>query len=280
MVAHRSRGAQRQRVVIIGGGVAGVAVGAALRSDGFPGRLLLVSDECALPYRRSLLATAYLRGQASRGDLLIHPAEWYRQTRIDLLLGARATRIDRLARTVEIRGHGPVRYDRLVLATGRAEHVPAGLRSAHGIASVAAVDALRADARTAGTAIVVGTGTVADDAAAALRSLGPRVTQIHPDALRDGADAADLADLVVRALGTRPDTRLASNAGLGSLTRVSTDPAGRTIDPAIVATGGLLGIEDEAAAATHAMAAARAVLGMDDIPAIDGRPPSPAGAAR
>jgi 3-phenylpropionate/trans-cinnamate dioxygenase ferredoxin reductase subunit len=76
MVAKGDRDAQRRRVVIIGGGVAGVAVAAALRSRGYPGRLVLVSDECALPYRRSLLAISYLRGRVSRQDLVLHPFEW------------------------------------------------------------------------------------------------------------------------------------------------------------------------------------------------------------
>jgi NAD(P)H-nitrite reductase large subunit len=194
------------------------------------------------------------------------------------VLGARATRIDRLARTVEIRGHGAVRYDRLALAMGRAEQSPPGLWGAHGVASVTAVDALRDAAAIAGTAIVVGAGMVAHGAAAALGSLGPRVILVHPDALADGASPADTADLVVRALGSQPDARLASDAGLGSLEGVCADPAGRTTDPAIVATGGLLGLEDEAATEAHARSVARALMGMDAISRVDAWPPDPADA--
>ncbi len=289
----RLRSSGDRPVVIIGSGVAGVATAASLRSSGYGARVILVSEECVLPYRRSLLPTSYLRGEVSREELLIHPAEWYREARVDLLLGARAIRIDRRERTLEVRGHGAIPYRRLVLATGVREDIPLGIRAAYGVGSIRAVDALRAAAERARSAIVVGVGRMASEVTCSLTMLGLGVTLLAPEdlvgpvalgagrckiAVTTAAGVTLRADLIVRALRGRPDSELASDTGLSSTEGGPMDPVGMTIDPAIFATGGLLGITDETTAEAHARSVACALMGMDVMPAIDGWPPDPAGA--
>jgi 3-phenylpropionate/trans-cinnamate dioxygenase ferredoxin reductase component len=50
--------------VIVGGGLAGGSAAAALRADGFDGRVVLVGSEREEPYNRPPLSKEYLRGEA------------------------------------------------------------------------------------------------------------------------------------------------------------------------------------------------------------------------
>jgi 3-phenylpropionate/trans-cinnamate dioxygenase ferredoxin reductase subunit len=54
----------KQTNVIIGASLAGASAAAALRKNGFDGRIVLVGDEAELPYERPALSKEYLRGEA------------------------------------------------------------------------------------------------------------------------------------------------------------------------------------------------------------------------
>jgi len=263
--------------VIVGGGVAGVAAATTLRQEGFGGRVVLVSDEHAMPYRRSPLTKGYLRGESSREDLLIHRREWYRDAGVDLLLGARATRLDRARKVLEVRGHGTFGYDRLVVATGARQQEPT-LPGAFVVRTIADADAVRDAARTARDAVVVGAGYAGSEIASSLAWLGLRVTLLGrrsapvpllgssagawlaSRAARVGIDVrANVgpvavegrgprrtitagpvtleADLVVQATGAAPRVRLARDAGLAVADGVLVDTHARSSDPDIAVAG-------------------------------------------
>ena len=95
-----------QRIVIAGGGLAGVAAIETLRAEGYAGSIRLISEEAELPYDRPPLSKGYLGGQSSTTDLLLHDAEWYRQQRVDVELGCRVTSFDAGHRRVFIGGRG------------------------------------------------------------------------------------------------------------------------------------------------------------------------------
>src|SRR5271165_3164620 len=89
-------------VVIVGAGHAGVQAAASLREDGFEGEIVLLSDETELPYQRPPLSKAFLKGEMDLHGLPLRAEAFYRERRIDLRLGARAARIDRAGRRVEL----------------------------------------------------------------------------------------------------------------------------------------------------------------------------------
>jgi 3-phenylpropionate/trans-cinnamate dioxygenase ferredoxin reductase subunit len=79
-----------QRIVVIGGGLAGAKAVEALRGDGYEGSLTLIADEPDLPYERPPLSKDYLQGKAEFDKAVVHPADWYESHNVDLRQGVAA----------------------------------------------------------------------------------------------------------------------------------------------------------------------------------------------
>src|SRR5688572_2446072 len=95
----------QQTFVIVGGGQAGGEVAIELRKQGFPGRVVLVSEEPQVPYRRPPLSKAFFAGTVTEDSLYLMPPANLEKNRIEFVGNARVARIDRAAK-------------RLVLADG------------------------------------------------------------------------------------------------------------------------------------------------------------------
>src|SRR5882757_8454099 len=109
-----------ERIVVIGGGVAGARAVAALRESGFSGRLTLICGEAHFPYDRPPLSKEFLAGGPAIGTVALHPADYYVEAGIAVRRGVAAIAIDREAREVRLIGGERAGYDRLILATGGA----------------------------------------------------------------------------------------------------------------------------------------------------------------
>jgi thioredoxin reductase len=170
----------KQTNVIIGASLAGASAAAALRKNGFDGRIVLVGDEAELPYERPALSKEYLRGEAET-PVFVQPSDFYTGADIELLLGHRATRIDPAAREVATSA-GTFAYDRLLLATGaspRGLDIPgADLAGITTLRTVADADRIREQASKANAIVVVGGGWIGSEVAASLRQLGRDVTLV------------------------------------------------------------------------------------------------------
>ena len=106
------------RHVIIGGGQAALSAAERLRSLDSQSSITILSAEDTLPYQRPPLSKAYLKGEMPVERLILRPAQWFADQRIDMRLSAPATAIDRAERTVTIEGGERIPYDRLLIATG------------------------------------------------------------------------------------------------------------------------------------------------------------------
>src|ERR1700686_4811318 len=115
----------QEPIVIVGAGHAGFQLAASLRQHGFEGGITLIGDEGALPYQRPPLSKDYLDGKIGLDLLLMRPAAFYRDHRIDYLPGARPSEIDRAAKRVLLASGERLGYGHLVLATGARNRVPA-----------------------------------------------------------------------------------------------------------------------------------------------------------
>ncbi|MEY9835046.1 FAD-dependent oxidoreductase [Streptacidiphilus sp. EB103A] len=105
----------RRRIVVAGGGLAGLSAATRLRDRGFDGELVLVGEEARRPYSRPPLSKQYLAGALGGADLTFRAdetldAHW--------LLDTRLVGLDVERRTLELRGGERLPYDGLVLATG------------------------------------------------------------------------------------------------------------------------------------------------------------------
>src|SRR5258705_12968902 len=103
---------------IIGASLGGAKAAEQLRADGFTGRVVLVGEETDRPYERPPLSKGYLMGKEPRDKADVHDAHWYPSNNVELVLGVRVTKLDPKAHTVTLDDVEPLRYDKLLVATG------------------------------------------------------------------------------------------------------------------------------------------------------------------
>lgn len=103
-----------RRIVVVGGGIAGVTAADALRQNGFDGELIIVGDEPHAAYSRPALSKALLRDPDGLSAHELPPAT-HGGTE---LRGVGAVGLDVEARTVLLDGGERLAYDGLVVATG------------------------------------------------------------------------------------------------------------------------------------------------------------------
>jgi 3-phenylpropionate/trans-cinnamate dioxygenase ferredoxin reductase subunit len=171
------------RIVIVGAALAGARAATALREDGFDGPVLLIGAEPLLPYNRPPLSKGYLRGEDRFEDLMVKPAGYYADHDIQLRLGATVVAVDADRKVVELAGGDRVGYDRLLVTTGgrnRALTVSGSdLPGVFQLRTVEDCDRIRAAARGASRAVVIGLGFIGSEVTASLRQLGIAVTAIE-----------------------------------------------------------------------------------------------------
>src|SRR6266498_495279 len=263
--------------VIIGASLAGAKAAETLRSEGFTGRIVLVGEETERPYERPPLSKGYLLGKDEREKAFVHEASWYADNGVELMLAARATNLDTATRTVTLDGYEPLRYDKLLLATGsrvRRLDVPGGeLTGVRYLRTFDESDALKERLRDGVRVVVVGAGWIGLETAAAAREHGATVTVVEIDQLPLrrvlGDEVAQIFADLHRAHGVdfRFGTGVRELRGDGGhLTTVVLDDGTEVpADLAIIGVGRRVRVEHWANALNGGKAAARALLGQEVV---------------
>lgn len=168
------------RVVVIGGSLAGVSAVDGLRENGFRGVIELVDAGRGLPYDRPPLSKEVLSGAKSLDDILLRPRHWYDDQEVQLRLGSTATSLDTRRRVVRLSGGAEVAYDGLVIATGAvARELPIPVddpERIHVLRTAEDCARLRANLTSGAHVVVIGAGFIGLEAAAVARRRGHRVT--------------------------------------------------------------------------------------------------------
>jgi 3-phenylpropionate/trans-cinnamate dioxygenase ferredoxin reductase component len=142
-------------IAIVGGGLAGLRSAEDLRHRGHTGRIVLFSDEDAMPYNRPPLSKEFLWGDATAEELSFGLSE--RAADVEWRLGCRVAAADLDAKTLTLDGGETVGYDGLVAATGvssRRLTIPGPQEGRVVLRSLA--DAMRLQSRmTPGTRLVI-----------------------------------------------------------------------------------------------------------------------------
>jgi NADPH-dependent 2,4-dienoyl-CoA reductase/sulfur reductase-like enzyme len=244
-------------VVIVGGGAAGHAAAERLREEGYAGPVTMVSSDLSEPYDRPNLSKDYLAGTAPEEWIPLRPADHYKKLDIAVLVDTPAVKVNIASPAVELGDGRSLPFGALLLATGTqpiALNVPgADNPSVFSLRTWADSRKIREAARVARDAVVFGASFIGLEVAAALRSLGIRVTVVTPAArpmgrlfgpavadflrrlhehhgvmFRFGSSPTRIghrtvtlssgedipADLVVMGTGVRPVTDLAQQAGI------------------------------------------------------------------
>ena len=256
--APATAGADEPRdIVIIGAGAAGFACAEMLRRRGYEGSLTMLSEDAEAPYDRPNLSKDYLAGDAPPEWMPLRPETYYLENAIDLHLGVSVAAIDTEARNVVLDDGRVLEFDRLLIATGAEPVRPpisgADLAHVFTLRSFADGRALAAAAQKAKSAVVLGSGFIGLETAAALRTrgldvhvvsldarplekvlgaeLGDFIAELHeehgvtfhmgtsigaiaPDAVTLNSGERIEADLVILGAGVRPRTALAEAAAL------------------------------------------------------------------
>jgi NADPH-dependent 2,4-dienoyl-CoA reductase/sulfur reductase-like enzyme len=258
-----------ERVIIVGGGLAGVRTAEALRGQGYEGGLTLLAAEPHAPYDRPPLSKSVLRGETD--DTTV--AADFTALGCELLLGRRATGLgEGELRTTE----GPLGFDGLVIATGATPIRLPGDGPQHVLRTIDDARALRAALRPGTRLVIVGAGWIGAEVATAAAAAGCRVTVAEAaDAplagavgvevgsrtaawyaeagveLRHGVKVASVgrggldlagggsieADFVLTGIGVRPETAWLEESGLALENGVVVDERLRTGRPGVLAVG-------------------------------------------
>jgi 3-phenylpropionate/trans-cinnamate dioxygenase ferredoxin reductase component len=169
--------------VIVGGGLAGAKAAETLRAEGFTGEIVLFGDESEVPYERPPLSKDYLLGKKPRESAYVHPAEWYAENSVDLRTGVSVAAIERPTHTVIVEG-GTQHYDKLLLATGAApRHLDIPGEALDGVRTLRKLpdsDALREEFTRGRRVVIVGSGWIGLETAAAASIAGCHVTVVEP----------------------------------------------------------------------------------------------------
>jgi nitrite reductase (NADH) large subunit len=263
-------------VVVVGGGIAGLAVCEALRERDALTPITLVCAEPRLPYDRVRLSEILVSG-ASPQTLQLRPPEWFEDHHVEVRTGRRVAHADAAARRLDLDDGTALSYGTLVLATGSNALLPPipgiDFDHVHAFRGPEDCDAIRAAAAHATRAAVIGGGLLGLEAARGIAAQGCPVTVVHlmerlmerqldggcagmlqdtlgmevelrrqtaeitTEGLRFADGEALAADLVVVSIGIAPETTLARAAGAEVRRGIVVDDALRTSLPGVYAVG-------------------------------------------
>jgi NADPH-dependent 2,4-dienoyl-CoA reductase/sulfur reductase-like enzyme len=172
-------------IVIVGGGAAGLAAAQELRSRGFDGRLVMITDESKAPYDRTQCSKLYLAGEATADGLPLKSPSYYADAKIELVQH-RVDRVDVESRRITMPGGAVLEADGLLLATGcRPVRPPVRGTDLDGVMTLRSwtdSDRLAKLADQADRIVVVGGSFIAMEAAASLCQRGvENVTVVAPE---------------------------------------------------------------------------------------------------
>lgn len=170
--------------LILGGGAAAATAAATLRLEDADCSITILSADATPPYYRPALSKQFLTGKASDQQILMHPASYYDDQRIDLVLGAEAVALDTAGKIVTTASGDRFRYGRLLIATGSGPvrlDVPGGsLRGVHHMRSMADCEKVRGEMGSgAKRAVVLGGSFLGMEITMTLLELGLQVTVIE-----------------------------------------------------------------------------------------------------
>lgn len=161
------------RTVIVGAGVAGVRTASALRRRDFAGEVILLSDECRLPYDRPPLTNQILTGSWQPDKAQLLTPEQIHELGIDLRLGTKVVGLGH--NSVRLSDHTTVAGDFVVLATGSVPHrladQPRDPRI-HTVNDIEDILRLKDAFERASSLLVVGAGLIGGEVATAARDAG------------------------------------------------------------------------------------------------------------
>lgn len=178
-----SQGRNVMRVIVIGASHAGIAFVDAMRRHGFNGDLTMIDRVAGLPLERPPLSKTFLLAAEEKDDsFAFRPPDWFADKQITLMAGHEVVGLDEKGHHLTLDDGTALAFDRLVLATGATpRELPgtAGMRGVFTLRDPSDARRIRAAARSARSALVIGGGYIGLEVAASLKKSGKAVTVIE-----------------------------------------------------------------------------------------------------
>lgn len=166
---------QDTHTLIIGGGAAGFMTATHLRSNGYAGKITMISADNHAPYNRPLLSKGFLAGQMDVDKLKLGGGDWANENSVALKLNTYAQSIDPKKRQVTLSNGEHFDADYLVIATGATPTRPpiegVNLENVFVMRSLEEAKAI-GEAADGHHVVIIGTGFIGMEAAASLSQRG------------------------------------------------------------------------------------------------------------
>ena len=172
-------------VAIVGAGAAGNAAAEMLRREGYGGPITMLDSDAHPPYDRPNLSKDYLAGNAPEDWIPLHPASFYEELRIDLVLDKTVKALDSKSRRLTFDDGTSREFGAVLLATGASPiHLDIPLSGGvviHYLRTLEQSRALIAAADKSQRAVVLGASFIGLEVAASLRTRGLEVHVVAPE---------------------------------------------------------------------------------------------------
>lgn len=169
-----------ESILIIGAGQAGGCAAAALRREGYEGRITLAGIEPHRPYERPPLSKAVLHDAGAEETLFLHKPDFHDSLKMDWRPGAEVRSLDVAARCARTASGETLAFDRCLLATGGRARLLPGLPpdapNVHYLRGLDDARRLRRRLQPGASVIVIGGGFLGLEFAGMARGQGVAVT--------------------------------------------------------------------------------------------------------
>ena len=168
--------------LLIGGGLAIATASETLRKEGAEGKIVIISAENSFPYHRPPLSKHFLLGKQKKENILVLEESYYRDHKIDVILGAKVLAVHTESKVVETDLAEEFHFKKLLIATGcnpKKLDVPgADLPGIYYLRTIPDAEALMQAMEGAKKAVVVGGSFIGMELASSFTQKGIEVTII------------------------------------------------------------------------------------------------------
>ena len=235
------------KYVIIGNGTAAVGAIEGIRSADKVGPITVISTEPYHVYGRPLISYMLLGKTTEEKMLQYRPDDFYEKNNVTTMLGRTVQHIDPKKQTVSLASGESVPYDRLCICTGSRPFVPPmeGLDTVENKTSFMTLDDAKHLNEMLGEmndkrVLIVGAGLIGlkhIESKGVKFLLGDSVAQFEPNKAHLKSGGTIDFDILVVAVGVRPNTELAAEAGCEVNRGILIDEHSATCVPNIYAAG-------------------------------------------
>lgn len=161
-----------RRFVILGAGSAALAAAETLRSSGYGGEIIMITNDSALPYDRTILTKNMFK--VALPNISIRNQAHYDKYGITVLTGKNVKNVNVKDQTVNVEGLGDVQYDKLLVATGGQPRVPSipgvDLKNVFTVRRFEDAERIRTAAKDAKNIVIIGGSFIGMETASNFKS--------------------------------------------------------------------------------------------------------------